>query len=81
MAIELFLNSISSKYQKLAVGWADVEFCKIADNIKKVYNLYRKYSVIKSKNTVNVHVSSWIKYLCSSNALMKAEFKPYSDSG
>ena len=59
MAIELFLNSISSKYQKLAVGWADVEFCKIADYIKKVYNLYRKYSVIKSKifkNTVNVHV-------------------------
>ena len=36
MAIELFLNSISSKYQKLAVGWADVEFCKIADHIKKV---------------------------------------------
>ena len=39
MAIELFLNSISSKYQKLAVGWADVEFCKIADHIKKVYIL------------------------------------------
>ena len=57
MAIELFLNSISSKYQKLAVGWADVEFCKIADYIKRyMICIENIVSVNPRYYTVNVHV-------------------------